>query len=209
MFLVERQCVLLSCSLCPYVRFILTHIVTFRSLLLSLSNLILVLRMKSQPIFTLSWRKVIVEHGRCLDIFLAKVLRLRCRIDLTFWDAKRIFSLLGVLRIVSSRIFSRLFDIAWSTACQNLRCILLLLISKTVVWLDFHVGRVQRLRVIPLSHWILTLGLVLIWLEGIGTLVGRNSWIYLERESIILQNWVYIWLDQANVGITLKSVLLI
>ena len=80
LFLVKCESVLISTSshMCPNLRVICSHFVIFRGLLLRLSNLTLILRMESKPIFTLSRRDIVVEHGRSLDVFLAKVLRLRC-----------------------------------------------------------------------------------------------------------------------------------
>ena len=79
LFLVESKSVLVRTGY-PELRVICSHLITFRGLLLRLSNLILILRMESKPIFTLGRWDIIVEHGGSLDIFLAKVLRL-CRTD--------------------------------------------------------------------------------------------------------------------------------
>ena len=83
LFLVECKSVLVSASyrhVSPNLRVICSHFVAFRGLLLCLSNLTLILRMESKPVFTLSRWDIIVEHRGSLDVFLAKVLRLR-RID--------------------------------------------------------------------------------------------------------------------------------
>ena len=83
LFLVESKSVLVRTgypNVSPELRVICSHLITFRGLLLRLSNLILILRMESKPILTLGRWDIIVEHGGSLDIFLAKVLRL-CRTD--------------------------------------------------------------------------------------------------------------------------------
>ena len=80
LLLVESKSVLVRTGyhhVSPDLRVICSHFITFRGLLLRLSNLTLILRMESKPIFTLSRWDIIVEHGGSLDVFLAKVLRLR------------------------------------------------------------------------------------------------------------------------------------